>query len=365
MIISKHIQSISTYLLLGMFVQTFSACGQTNKDVKTEMKAGKTDSFAVQKTDDDWKKTLSADQYYVLRKKGTEEPYSGELLLNKDKGVYKCAACGNSLFTDDMKFDSHCGWPSFDKEIAGGKIKTIADNTHGMQRVEIQCANCGGHLGHLFDDGPTETGMRYCVNSLSLEFVNQNELKKEQSNSSGKTSKIDTIVLGGGCFWCVEAVYEMLEGVVKVESGYGGGKGAKPSYKDVCTGATGYAEVVSIVYDKSKIELSEILKVFFTVHDPTTLNRQGGDAGTQYRSVVFYKNEAQKNTINEVIDALKKEKVFASPIVTQVAPFTNFYIAENYHQDYYELNKQEPYCEFVIQPKIDKMEKVFKDKLKK
>lgn len=363
MIIKKHIQTISKYLLLGMFVQTLSACGQTNTSVKTEMKNGEKESVAIQKTDDEWKKSLSADQYYILRKKGTEEPYSGELLLNKEKGVYKCAGCGNSLFTDDMKFDSHCGWPSFDKEIAGGKIKTLTDNTHGMQRVEIQCANCGGHLGHLFDDGPTETGMRYCVNSLSLEFVGKNELKQEESKNT--TSKNDTIVLGGGCFWCVEAVYEMLKGVVKVESGYGGGKGANPSYKDVCTGTTGHAEVVSIVYDKSKLELSAILKVFFTVHDPTTLNRQGADAGTQYRSVIFYKNEAQKNTINTVIDALKKEKVFASPIVTQVAPFTNFYVAENYHQDYYELNKKEPYCEFVIQPKIDKMEKVFKDKLKK
>lgn len=363
MIIKKHIQTISKYLLLGVFVQAFSACGQTNSNVKTEMNTDKNDSFAIQKTEDEWKKSLTADQYYILRNKGTEEPYSGELLLNKEKGVYKCAGCGNSLFTDDMKFDSHCGWPSFDKEIAGGKIKTLTDNTHGMQRVEIQCANCGGHLGHLFDDGPTETGMRYCVNSLSLEFVGKNELKQEQSKN--KTSKNDTIVLGGGCFWCVEAVYEMLEGVVKVESGYGGGKGPNPSYKDVCTGTTGHAEVVSIVYDKSKIELSEILKVFFTVHDPTTLNRQGADAGTQYRSVIFYKNDAQKNTINTVIDALKKEKVFASPIVTQIAPFTNFYVAENYHQDYYELNKKEPYCEFVIQPKIDKMEKVFKDKLKK
>ncbi|MGB3948331.1 MAG: bifunctional methionine sulfoxide reductase B/A protein [Bacteroidia bacterium] len=364
MIIKKQIQIISKYLLLGVFIHTFSACGQTDNK-KAALEKNGTDSFIVKKTDEEWKNVLSADQYYILRKKGTEEPYSGKLLLNKEKGIYKCAGCGNNLFTDDMKFDSHCGWPSFDKEIAGGKIKTLTDNSHGMQRIEIQCANCGGHLGHLFDDGPTETGMRYCVNSLSLEFVSENELKQEGTISKNKNTKKDTIVLGGGCFWCVEAVYEMLEGVVKVESGYAGGKVVNPTYKEVCSGTTGHAEVVSIVYDNSKIDLTEILKVFFTVHDPTTLNRQGADAGTQYRSVVFYKNEIQKAVINNVIEALQNEKVFESPIVTQVVPFTNFYVAENYHQDYFELNKQEPYCEFVIQPKIDKMEKVFKDKLKK
>ena len=129
------------------------------------------DGITVRKTEEEWKKELSPDKYYVLREKGTERPFTGRLLMNKDKGVYKCAACGNELFTDDMKFDSHCGWPSFDREIAGGKIKVHEDNTHGMRRVEITCAKCGGHLGHVFEDGPTETGLRYCVNSLSLEFV--------------------------------------------------------------------------------------------------------------------------------------------------------------------------------------------------
>lgn len=124
----------------------------------------------VVKTDDEWKKELSEEQYYVLRQKGTEAPFTGKYYLNKDKGMYVCAACGNELFTSDMKFDSHCGWPSFDKEIAGGKIKTEVDTSHGMIRTEIMCGKCGSHLGHLFDDGPTETGARYCVNSVSLDF---------------------------------------------------------------------------------------------------------------------------------------------------------------------------------------------------
>lgn len=128
------------------------------------------DPNKVVKTEAEWKKQLSAEQFYVLREKGTERPFTGQYYLNKEKGVYVCAGCGSELFTSDMKFDSHCGWPSFDKEIAGGKIKTQVDNSHGMVRTEIMCAKCGGHLGHLFDDGPTETGMRYCVNSLSLDF---------------------------------------------------------------------------------------------------------------------------------------------------------------------------------------------------
>ena len=183
----------------------------------TESTAVNTNTGTVQKTDAEWKKQLSPEQYFVLRQKGTEAPYSGKLLLNKEKGVYKCAACGNELFTDDMKFDSHCGWPSFDREIAGGKIKTVEDNSHGMQRTEIMCARCGGHLGHIFNDGPTETGMRYCVNSLSLEFVSEKDMAATPTSTVPAT---DTITLGGGCFWCVEAVYEMLDGVKSVESGF-------------------------------------------------------------------------------------------------------------------------------------------------
>jgi methionine-R-sulfoxide reductase len=124
----------------------------------------------VKKSEAEWQNILSPEQYYVIREKGTERPFTGKLLMNKEKGVYKCAACGNELFTDTMKFDSHCGWPSFDREIAGGKINIHEDNSFGMRRTEITCAKCGGHLGHLFNDGPTDTGLRYCVNSLSLEF---------------------------------------------------------------------------------------------------------------------------------------------------------------------------------------------------
>lgn len=187
--------------------------------------------------------------------------------------------------------------------------------------------------------------------------------KKEPTKASSKNN-LETITLGGGCYWCVEAVYENLIGVKSAISGFSGGKNANPSYEDVSTGRTGYVEVVQITYDKTVTSLDEIFQVFFTVHDPTTLNRQGADVGTQYRSVIFYKNEEQRLAAQNIINELKKAKIYDSPIVTAVEPLTNFYKAEDYHQDYYTNNKNQPYCRMVIQPKIEKFEKIFKDKLK-
>lgn len=194
--------------------------------------------------------------------------------------------------------------------------------------------------------------------------------KKDTSISElGKQTKIssnlESITLAGGCYWCVEAIYENLNGVKSAVSGYAGGTKANPSYEEVSTGNSGYAEVVQITYDKTVTNLNEIFEVFFTVHDPTTLNRQGADVGTQYRSAIFYKNEEQKKAALSIINALKKEKVYDSPIVTKLEPLTKFYKAENYHQDYYVNNKNQPYCQMVIQPKMAKFEKVFKDKMKK
>lgn len=176
---------------------------------------------------------------------------------------------------------------------------------------------------------------------------------------------LETITLAGGCYWCVEAVYEQLDGVKSAVSGFAGGKNPNPTYDQVSTGRTGYAEVVQITYDKTKTNLDEIFKIFFTVHDPTTLNRQGADVGTQYRSAIFYKNEAQKKAAQTVIAALTKANVYDSPIVTTLEPLTKFYPAEEYHQDYYQNNKSQPYCQMVIQPKMEKFEKVFKSRLKK
>ncbi|MBX9886855.1 MAG: peptide-methionine (R)-S-oxide reductase MsrB [Flavobacteriaceae bacterium] len=164
---------IIQFIMLFIVSAALHSCAEITSKTNGETKNLAVNS--VNKTDDQWKKELSSEQYYVLRKKGTERPFTGELLLNKQKGVYKCAACGNELFTDEMKFDSHTGWPSFDSEIAGGKITTVEDNYLGMKIIEINCAKCDGHLGHIFDDGPTETGKRYCVNSVSLSFEPANK----------------------------------------------------------------------------------------------------------------------------------------------------------------------------------------------
>jgi peptide-methionine (S)-S-oxide reductase len=187
----------------------------------------------------------------------------------------------------------------------------------------------------------------------------------ELAKQTTMSSNLESITLAGGCYWCVEAIYENLNGVQSAVSGYAGGTKANPSYEEVSTGNSGYAEAVQITYDKTVTNLNEIFEVFFTVHDPTTLNRQGADVGTQYRSAIFYKNEEQKKAALSIINALKKEKVYNSPIVTKLEPLTKFYKAENYHQDYYVNNKNQPYCQMVIQPKMAKFEKVFKDKMKK
>ena len=179
-----------------------------------------------------------------------------------------------------------------------------------------------------------------------------------------KQSNFDNITLAGGCYWCVEAIYENLNGVKSVVSGYAGGKLPNPTYEQVSSGKTGHAEVVQITYDKNVTNLDEIFNVFLTVHDPTTLNRQGADVGTQYRSAIFYKKEEQKKAAQSIMNALTKGKIYDSPIVTTLEPLSQFYKAENYQQNYYANNKSQPYCKLVIQPKIEKFEKLFKDRLK-
>lgn len=199
---------------------------------------------------------------------------------------------------------------------------------------------------------------------MLLVFAVYGQEKSNFSKMETKT-KYETITLGAGCFWCVEAIYSRINGVISVTSGYSGGHTENPTYKEVCTGETGHAEVVQVVYDPMVIPLAKILEVYFKTHDPTTLNRQGADIGTQYRSVIFYHSEEQKRVALEIKDLLNKSGIWSDPIVTTIEPFRNFYKAENYHQDYFANNAKQPYCQMVINPKVEKFEKLFKEYLKK
>ena len=182
---------------------------------------------------------------------------------------------------------------------------------------------------------------------------------------SKDNSKMEQATFGAGCFWCVEAIFERVNGVIKVESGYAGGHVKNPDYKEVTRGTTGHAEVIQLVYDPELISFTALLEILFKTHDPTTLNRQGADVGTQYRSCILYHNEEQREIAQEVIDELDKAGIWNDPIVTTLEPFTDFYSAEQYHQEYFENNPNQGYCRLVIQPKVEKFEKLFKDLLKK
>lgn len=204
----------------------------------------------------------------------------------------------------------------------------------------------------------------FCFVAISACGQKKTEKKQKRTENMTNPSNLEVVTLGAGCFWCVEAVFQQIEGVTKVESGYSGGHKENPTYKEVCSETTGHAEVCQITFDKSKVSFQEILEVFFGTHDPTTPNRQGNDVGTQYRSAIFYHTPEQKAIAEKVIATLNAEKVFPNPIVTEVTPFSKFYKAEEYHQNYYNNNPGQGYCAFVIRPKLEKLKKVFKDKLK-
>lgn len=309
-------------------------------------------------TDSQWRERLSPEQYRILRSQGTERAFCGTLLDNKQAGVYTCAGCGLPLFSAQSKFHSGTGWPSFFQPIAPENVTEREDVGHGMRRVEINCARCDGHLGHVFPDGPPPTNLRFCLNSESLQFTPDDQLaslaesvdeKSAASNSASSNSAV--AVFAGGCFWCTEAAFEQLAGVLEVTSGYAGGEAATAKYKEVCGGRTGHAEVIRIEYDPALISFEQLLSVFFDAHDPTQLNRQGNDVGTQYRSAIFYADQAQKQAAEAKIKSLTEQQEFTRPIVTTLEPLTAFYSAEEYHQGYARLNPDQPYIQSHALPK--------------
>ena len=299
------------------------------------------------KSDAEWRAELTPEQYHITREKGTERAYSSQMCNLFEPGRYACVCCNTLLFDSGEKFDSGSGWPSFTQPVKQNAIAYHQDNSHGMQRVEVVCNTCDAHLGHVFPDGPPPSGLRYCINALALNKTSQAQAKA---------------TFGGGCFWCTEAIFQQLAGVSKVESGYSGGSSANPTYEAVCSGSTGHAEVVQVTFDPAEITYADLLRIHLSTHNPTTLNQQGADKGTQYRSVVLTHDSEQEAIARQVIEEMAS--AFGAPIVTEVKPFEMFYPAEGYHQDYYASNPNKPYCEAVISPKLEKARQLFKDRLR-
>jgi peptide methionine sulfoxide reductase msrA/msrB len=264
---------------------------------------------------------LTFEEKHILKDKGTEAPFTGEYNEHFEAGIFICRACDNPLYESNTKFNSGCGWPSFDDEIEGATTH-YEDLSGGRVRTEICCKKCDGHLGHVFvGEQITAKDTRHCVNSLSIRFK--------------AYSKLQRATFGAGCFWSVEKLFKATEGVYLTSVGYMGGDTDNPTYKEVCTGTTNHVEVVDLYFNAEKVSYFILLNLFWANHNPTTLNRQGLDNGTQYRSIVFYHNEQQ---LIEVEQSIKEQQEnWENEIVTQVNESSTFYRAEEYHQNY--LNK--------------------------
>ena len=272
---------------------------------------------------------LTPEEEYVIVHKGTERPFTGEYDNHFEGGTYHCRRCDAPLYRSDDKFDAGCGWPAFDDEIKGA-VKRIPDADG--RRTEIICSNCGGHLGHVFvGEGLTRKNTRHCVNSISMIF------KKEEQMSKST----DTAIFAGGCFWGVEHYFLNKEGVISTKVGYIGGYKENPTYEEVCDGNTGHAEAMQVVFDPAVVSYRELAMLFFEIHDFTQVNRQGPDIGEQYRTEVFYLDDAQKAVIEELF-AILKEKGYK--VATRLTEADRFWEAESYHQRYYERTGSKPYC---------------------
>lgn len=305
-----------------------SACSnlQTNKSLFGENSLSKKTGMA------DFKSIgfLSDEEKAVMLNKATERPFTGIYEDFNEEGTYLCKQCHAPLYSSSSKFNSGCGWPSFDDELPGA-VKRITDKDG--RRTEIVCAKCEAHLGHVFTgEGFTQKDTRHCVNSISLEFADKTPEALKMT---------ETAIFAGGCFWGVEHLMKDIDGVISVVSGYIGGTTDYPTYKDVCTGRTGHAEAVRVFFDPLKTDYRTLAKLFFEIHDPEQVNRQGPDIGLQYRSEIFYTNPMQKIIAEELIGDLEQK---GYKIATKVTEASVFWEAEDYHQDYYERKGTEPYC---------------------
>jgi len=278
---------------------------------------------------------LSDFEKAVIVDKATERSYSGSLLENKSDGLYTCKLCGVPLYRSGDKFESHCGWPSFDDEISGA-VTRVADADG--RRVEIVCSNCGAHLGHVFEgEGMTPKNTRHCVNSISMNF--------EPSNTKTTQPNLEKAYVAGGCFWGVEHYMQELDGVVSAVSGFMGGVLPNPDYYDVVRGDTGHFETVEVTYDPEIISYHDIIKQFFQIHDPEQANGQGPDIGSQYQSAIFVSTDEQAKIVTDLIAKLETN---GYKVATQVLATKSFFPADDSHQDYYAKKGSKPYCHSFV-----------------